>query len=429
MFDDLLKLIKNSPRWAHSSLARRLGLSFSYGHPDDDFELDPVEETDWTKLQVSGTKPPVRSGHSSVVVNGVMYVFGGYNEGNCHNDLYAFNLVHHHWTKLEHKGGIVPDGRASHAWCASTDQTKLYLFGGSGPHWGQTNMGKLLQYCLVTHEWSVVPTSGTHPPPGYGQSLVAIDNKLYLFGGTSGHIYVNDMYVFDELQHTWTCMVTHGPKPSPRYKHQAVVVGSAMYIIGGGLYDPPKGNIDMFKYDTLTATWSPVTCQGDIPRSRIAHTVSFFAPTASSPRFIMFGGRDESGIRMNELCQFDVDSSTWSRLEDDTNAPDARDFHTSTVWGSSIFVFGGSNGEERNSDVFRFAMQYDPPSLTVLAIQAVQEYLRTNRALQRQYQDVCLPRELQMAIESLNANVRATTNDEWYPLPVVETRSNNVFCN
>ncbi|RHY27111.1 hypothetical protein DYB32_007516 [Aphanomyces invadans] len=356
MFDDLLKLIKNSPRWAQSSLARRLGFSLSYGHHDDDDD-DP-EET-------------------------------------------------------------VKDGRASHAWCSSTDETKLYLFGGSGPHWGQTNMGKLLQYSLHTHDWSIVPTTGTHPPPGYGQSMVSINHKLYLFGGTSGHVYVNDLFVFDEVQLSWVLLTTHGAKPSPRYKHQAVVVGNDMYIIGGGLYDPPKGFIDMHKFDTLTSTWSPVPCTGALPCSRIAHTVSVYNNTSASPKFILFGGRDETGMRLNELSEFDVASSTWVQLDDDSNAPDARDFHTSAVSGDSMYVFGGSNGDERNSDVFRFTKNHTPSTLTLLAIQTIQKFSRTNRTLQRQLRSVYIPTELHAAIDTLNTHVRVSTNDEWYPLPFV----------
>ena len=37
-----------------------------------------------------------------------MYVFGGYNEGNCHNDIYAFDLIHHHWTHIETSNSISP---------------------------------------------------------------------------------------------------------------------------------------------------------------------------------------------------------------------------------------------------------------------------------------------------------------------------------
>lgn len=37
-----------------------------------------------------------------------MYVFGGYNEGNCHNDIYAFDLIRHHWTHIETSNSISP---------------------------------------------------------------------------------------------------------------------------------------------------------------------------------------------------------------------------------------------------------------------------------------------------------------------------------
>ena len=37
-----------------------------------------------------------------------MYVFGGYNEGNCHNDIYAFDLLRHHWYRIETSNGISP---------------------------------------------------------------------------------------------------------------------------------------------------------------------------------------------------------------------------------------------------------------------------------------------------------------------------------
>ncbi|GLE03710.1 hypothetical protein PINS_up012612 [Pythium insidiosum] len=47
MFDDLLKLIRNSPRWANSPLARRLGFRAdeAFDDPDDHGESDRVPFT------------------------------------------------------------------------------------------------------------------------------------------------------------------------------------------------------------------------------------------------------------------------------------------------------------------------------------------------------------------------------------------------
>jgi hypothetical protein len=47
----------------------------------------------WTELQCTGTIPSPRSGHAAVLVDGVMYVFGGFMPGNTHSDdLYALQL-------------------------------------------------------------------------------------------------------------------------------------------------------------------------------------------------------------------------------------------------------------------------------------------------------------------------------------------------
>ena len=50
----------------------------------------------WEKLQVSGSAPSVRFGHSTVVVGDVLYVFGGssFGEGEetvYHNDLFTLD--------------------------------------------------------------------------------------------------------------------------------------------------------------------------------------------------------------------------------------------------------------------------------------------------------------------------------------------------
>ncbi|TDH68682.1 hypothetical protein CCR75_004748 [Bremia lactucae] len=415
MFDDLIKLLR-SPRWVNSPIARRFGYSLELSYAEDEpltfsTELSPIDDTksNWTKLSTSGHRPPVRSGHSSLVVGDTMYVFGGYNDGNCHNDIYAFDLMRHDWVHIETPNGISPDGRASHAWCSSTDNSKLYLFGGSGPHWGQSNMGKLLQFNIRDKEWTIVEAEGTNPPPGYGQSLCAIDNKLYLFGGTSGHVYVNDLYVFDELTKIWKKEETRGNCPSPRYKHQVAVIGNRMFVVGGGLYDPPKGFIDTYYLDVDTLEWQRIECGGDIPKSRIAHTISQFSSDPS--RLIMFGGRDDSGARQNELSELNVQTGEWRIYNDKEGLlPDARDFHSTVAYNEHIFVFGGSNGVERNNDVYRYTTLHQPSTLLVLAMQTLHQNLDD---IHKNDLDL-LPFELRLGVENINPDVKCTWNPTWF---------------
>ena len=242
------------------------------------------------------------------LVNGMMYVFGGYNDGNCHFDLYAFDLTHHHWTKLENKGVVSPDGRASHAWCASADETKLYLFGGVGPALGVRPTwasSSSLRWRRKNGAWSRRPVRTRRRGMARVWSRSAPSSTS--LGVPSGHVYVNDLFVFDQVTATWSCAAATGTKPSPRYKHQAVVSGNDMYIIGGGLYDPPKGPIDIYKFDALSSHWTKIECVGDLPRSRIAHSVVLHTTSSGKATFLMFGGRDETGVRPS--CSISRDSS------------------------------------------------------------------------------------------------------------------------
>ena len=46
----------------------------------------------WTKLQCTGSIPSPRAGHAAVLVDDVMYVFGGFNGKTYLDDLIALQL-------------------------------------------------------------------------------------------------------------------------------------------------------------------------------------------------------------------------------------------------------------------------------------------------------------------------------------------------
>ncbi|KDO35105.1 hypothetical protein SPRG_01172 [Saprolegnia parasitica CBS 223.65] len=305
---------------------------------------EPTKNVDGLWTTIDGAAPSPRSGHASVVANSVMYVLGGYDKGQCFGDIHAYDLTRREWSKVDWGGAAnFAAGCASHAMCVSPDETSIYVYGGSGPRWGAANRDKLLQFTLSTQQWSVVATAGTPPPPGYGQSMVAIGSKLYLFGGTSGHDYHNDLFVFDATTSAWSCAAVTGAKPSPRYKHGAVVVGNDMYIVGGGLYGPRKGPIDLFKFDTLTSHWTEVVCVGDVPPARLAHSVVLHIDSLGQPALLVFGGRDFTEKRTNGLWSLHLPTATWTKLVGSASeAPDALVFHTAVMWQQRMVVFGGT---------------------------------------------------------------------------------------
>ena len=58
---------------------------------NDTWSFDISTRT-WTELQCTGSIPPPRSGHAALLVDGVMYVFGGYSGEIYLDDLIGLQL-------------------------------------------------------------------------------------------------------------------------------------------------------------------------------------------------------------------------------------------------------------------------------------------------------------------------------------------------
>jgi len=84
-----------------------------------------------------------------------------------------------------------PNGRA---WPATFIQVDtLYVYGGL------TNSGPAKDaytYDLKAMKWTVLGNVTNAPPARYGASIVALQNRAVLFGGTSGNTYYDDTWQF-----------------------------------------------------------------------------------------------------------------------------------------------------------------------------------------------------------------------------------------
>lgn len=50
-----------------------------------------IDTKQWNRIQLEGNQPSERWGHSAVANDGIMYIWGGQQEGNYFNDLFIFN--------------------------------------------------------------------------------------------------------------------------------------------------------------------------------------------------------------------------------------------------------------------------------------------------------------------------------------------------
>lgn len=123
------------------------------------------------------------------------------------------------------------------------------------------------------------------PTARVGHSCVAIDSKLFLFGGANPSGAFDDVHVFDLQTLKWTLPSVSGTKPCARYEHTGVHIdGTAdMYVMFGA---QPEGNLnDIYKLNTGASSvpdacsllgedtfeWSKIEAKGPVPSARTLH--------------------------------------------------------------------------------------------------------------------------------------------------------------
>lgn len=104
---------------------------FQDGERTNEVAIYNLKTNVWQKVKLSDNakRPCARSGHSAVVHNGVMYIFGGKAENSIKlNDLWGFNLQTQTWSKITPVDDVVPDTRSGHSSCIYDGL--IMVFGG-----------------------------------------------------------------------------------------------------------------------------------------------------------------------------------------------------------------------------------------------------------------------------------------------------------
>ena len=94
------------------------------------------------------------------------------------------------------------------SWCSAVRvDKKIFIFGGIGSTANVQNecLRDIVVLDIENWAWSAPIISGTVPQPRFVHRMVAVRNKLLLFGGrTSGREKFNDVHLFDPETMTWT---------------------------------------------------------------------------------------------------------------------------------------------------------------------------------------------------------------------------------
>ena len=170
---------------------------------------------------------------------------------------------------------------------------KLYLFGGrfGGKDDEEKDNSELYVFDTKSLNWKkLTPANGDIPAPRSYHAMTSVDDKIYVFGGLSYHVRVNDLWCFDVENNTWIKLPVGNSHP-PVARGGSSLIGlkgssgnHLLYLIYGFVGKPLD---DLYVYDTDKKEWKEIKGRGDVPCPRSV----FAADRIDNDRIFLFGGK------------------------------------------------------------------------------------------------------------------------------------------
>ncbi|KAM8927354.1 multiple epidermal growth factor-like domains protein 8 [Pelodytes ibericus] len=218
----------------------------------------------------------------------------------------------------------------------------LYIFGGLDLN---SALGDLVIYNFTSNTWES-RTYSPGPAARHSHVVVEWNDTLILFGGElSGGNLTGDVWVFLPLEERWMELTPHSPlHPPPLANHAAATVDNWLYVFGGRTSRDVFSSL-MFRLNLYSWEWEQVFPSGGKPPSAAGHSMVFHATSRS---LLIYGGHRPStarfSMRVNTTDLFHVDLNYWTSLKsrDGSHGPRERAFHSATVIGNYMVVYGGN---------------------------------------------------------------------------------------
>jgi hypothetical protein len=322
-----------------------------------------------------------------------MLTFGGRttptSPASARNEIQRLGILESsHWDAAIAPGGGVqwPDARANHTAVGTresvADQRKMIIFGGEGTVVGQVrnDTWQLTRSRWdddeERYDWQRIANDGSAPFRTRHGVVFAINNSMYLYGGTDEFSMARDQ-VWEMYQDVsgwhWRLKTTSGSGtdlPGPRFGHTvAYEEGRNRMIVFGGLAASGFADNNVYALDLSTLAWKQLTLgprSVSPPAAREGHTClvdpvkrnrNLSTPAPDWSRMILYAGKTESNpngngeVWMLWIHPTDPNVVEWQQVNPDPDplgTPAGRSGH-SVVWqqsGSSrrMMIFGGDTG-------------------------------------------------------------------------------------
>ena len=211
----------------------------------------------------------------------------------------------------------------------------IYIHGGAITATGKET-GELWRFNLDTATWTQMATS---PGAVRLHRTIAVNKKIYTFGGYDGNGYVNVARSYDIAANTWAVITAPTTGVIGAANLLAVSVGSAIYLMGGVDGNFPNSSSGFLKLETYPSlVWSTLT----------AHPVPVGNGTMAvyDDKIYAGHGNSNNGTVVNDkIRSYDIYNNAAGWVDEvtiPTMNTTTRAFGTTVTKGEEIWYLGGS---------------------------------------------------------------------------------------
>ncbi len=220
---------------------------------------------------------------------------------------------------------------------------EIILFGGIIENGDHTPLPNIWRYNFSNQKWrEITPESSPSPRFNHGMVYITLNHTVMLFGGlnTTNHAWLGDTWFYYPQTDEW---INRNPEVSPPIRSDTTLIYDShkhRVLLFGGFRSGLRYN-DLWEYNINLNNWTELNDLNN-PSARYGHSLIY---NNMSDMTYLFGGR--SSYYQNDLWKYNQSSFNWSLISSVTQPPIRYWHHMSYISDLNLgFLFGGSSSEE-----------------------------------------------------------------------------------
>lgn len=326
------------------------------GHSCTLHKFDPLPNQ-WHTLSSETESFTPRAAHTAIYYEDELFIFGGYNLNRVLGDMEIYKFNESRW--IGRTVNSENDKKSALKEILVNENPNKSTLGVSDQFWFRA---ALLSHVNAPDDEKIPEIDiKDGPSPRYGHAACSFKDSFLIYGGklADGSLS-NEFWLFNISTKSWTLKALNStliPPKLTRHTLTHVKSNNFIYLFGGSL-ENNEFSSQMFRIDCENFDeWEFVYARGgkSFDYRVVAHSTNFYEKTNS---LIIYGGIIAGVARFSKLSDrmfsFNLDDNHWTEIHYPRTAlsiPRERGFHTATIAGDFLIVFGGyshrhANGKE-----------------------------------------------------------------------------------